>query len=174
MGLGMITLLTAAAGLTLGAGRADARPGHPTARATCDVTSCTVDGALEAACPCSDADTHGQYVRCVAHAVKGLVRSGVIGRHCRGRVVRLAAHAVCGRPDAIVCLLPTSTCGANGSCTDDPSIDCADDTDCGTRCTVGTQAECDAGNGLEPDVGSCVFASCASPSGAFLDGARTF
>ncbi len=176
MRLRLLVLLTAAAGLAFGAGLVDAQPGHRhgATRTSCDVTSCTVDAALEDACPCADADSHGQYVRCVAHAVKGLVRSGVVGRRCRGRVVRLAAHAVCGRLDAVVCVLPTSTCGDDGSCVNDPSVDCVDDTDCGTRCTVSTQADCDARNGLEPDVGSCVFASCASPSGAYLDGARAF
>jgi hypothetical protein len=138
-------------------------------RARCDGNPCAVATAVEAVCPCADAVNHGQYVRCVAHAVKAMSANGVIDRRCRGRVVALAAHSVCGRADAAPCLVPTSTCGADGTCTDDPSVDCVDDTDCGTRCRVMTADACDNANGVPSDAPSCGLVSCFSPSGAFLD-----
>jgi hypothetical protein len=177
MRLGTVCILTTVVLLALDAGPLHAaarqRPGRPR-QASCDVATCTVEAALEQACPCGDAATHGQYVRCAAHAVKRLVVDGVISRRCRRRVVALAAHSVCGRADAIVCLLPTSTCGTDGACANDPTVDCVDDTDCGTRCGETSGDRCDSVGGIPLDVGTCVFAGCASPSGAFLDGTRTF
>ncbi len=146
-----------------------ARHGKGHTRASCDGDRCAVAAAVEAACPCADAVNHGQYVRCVAHAVKAMSASGVIDRRCRGRVVALAAHSVCGRADAVPCLLPTSTCGPDGTCADDPSVACVDDTDCGTRCRVTTSAGCDNAGGLASDAPSCGLVSCFSPSSAFLD-----
>jgi hypothetical protein len=147
-----------------GKGQGGGKHGHR----SCDVASCDVQGPLETICPCEDMTSHGAYVRCVAHAAKGLVADSTIGRNCRGKLVRLAAHATCGRTDPVVCLLPTSTCDDDGSCTNDPSVDCADDTDCGTQCSVMTSDDCDAANGIASDAGSCAVAGCFSPSGAFL------
>jgi hypothetical protein len=141
-------------------------------RSACNVTSCTVGLAVEDACPCADAETHGKYVRCVVQAAKQLASSGVIERHCRGHVVSLAARAVCGHVDPIVCLVPTSTCSVDGTCTNDPNVDCVDDTDCGTQCRTMTADACDTANGLASDAASCTYAGCFSPSGAFLDADR--
>jgi len=178
MRLRTTSTLAAATLLALAAVRIDAFPGKghdggPAGKgpgaARCDVNQCTVQVALDDACPCSDAVNHGQYVRCVAHALKGLVASGVTERRCRGRLVHLAAHTVCGRANDVVCLVPTSTCGDDGTCANDPNVDCVDDTDCGTGCTAMTSDACDAANGLTSDAGNCAYASCFSPSGAFLD-----
>jgi len=135
----------------------------------CDLNSCTVATALEDRCPCELATNHIQYVRCVAHAAKGLARDGIIAHHCRRRLVRLAAESVCGRPDATICLAPTSTCADDGTCVSDPNTDCAVDTDCGTQCETTTPDACDAANGITSQAGSCATAGCFSPSGAFLE-----
>jgi hypothetical protein len=141
-------------------------------RSACAATSCPVGLAVEDACPCAAAESHGKYVRCVAQAAKQLAATGVIQHYCRGRVVRLAAHAVCGDVDPIVCLVPTSTCSVDGTCTNDPNVDCVDDTDCGTQCRTMAADACDNANGLASDAASCTYASCFSPSGAFLDADR--
>ncbi|HLK11346.1 MAG TPA: hypothetical protein VKW76_08190 [Candidatus Binatia bacterium] len=148
-------------------GKGHPRRGHT--RASCDADRCAVATALDAVCPCADAANHGQYVRCVAHAVKAMATSGEIGRRCRGHVVAEAAHSVCGHLSAVTCLVPTSTCSADGTCTNDPSTACVDDTDCGTRCTVTSSDACDNANGLPSDAPSCGLVVCFSPSGAFLD-----
>lgn len=151
------------------------RPGKPehggpgSGHSRCDVGSCAVATALEDACPCEDATSHGQYVHCVTHAAKALVADATIARHCRGQLVRLAAHSVCGRSNAVTCLVPTSSCTADGSCVNDPNTDCGDDTDCGTQCRTMTPDDCDSANGISSQAGSCGSASCFSPSGAFLE-----
>lgn len=61
--------------------------------------------ALEAACPCDTAATHGQYVRCVARFRNTLRRSGCLSDETRG-IVRCAARSTCGRPSAVVCCRP--------------------------------------------------------------------
>jgi hypothetical protein len=157
--------------LTALASRGDAR-GHRR-HVTCDPTDCTLQAAIEESCPCRDSSRHGRYIRCVAHATKRLAAVGIIDRHCRGKVVSLAAHSVCGFPDAVVCIVPTSTCTDDGICANDEDIDCTVDEDCGTECTTTTPGACDSSNGTASDAGSCTVASCAaSPNGAFLDSAE--
>ena len=143
--------------------------GKASGHSRCDVGTCAVAVALEDTCPCEDATSHGQYVRCVAHATKGLAADAIIARRCRGRLVRLAAQSVCGRANAVTCVLPTSSCGEDGTCSNDPNTDCALDTDCGTQCETTTPAACDAANGTSSPAGSCASAGCFSPSGAFLE-----
>jgi hypothetical protein len=143
--------------------------GVASGRSHCDVDTCAVATALEDACPCEDATNHGQYVRCVAHATKALAADATIARRCRGRVVRLAARSVCGRPNTVTCLVPTSSCADDGTCVNDPNTDCGVDTDCGTQCETTTPDDCDAANGLASPAGSCASADCFSPSGAFLE-----
>ena len=148
-------------------GRGHGGPGS--GRSRCDVGACDVATALEDVCPCEDAASHGEYVHCVAHAAKELVADGTIAHRCRGRVVRLAAQSVCGRANAVTCLVPTSSCADDGTCINDPSTDCGVDTDCGTECETTTPDGCDAANGIASPAGGCASASCFSPSGAFLE-----
>ena len=136
----------------------------------CDVGSCDVATALEDQCPCEDATSHARYVRCVAHAAKRLVAEGTLAHHCRRRLVRFAAETACGLPNTAICLTPTSSCGDDGTCADDPNTNCDVDTDCGTRCEITTPDMCDAENGIAtPQTGTCETAGCFSPSGAFLE-----
>jgi hypothetical protein len=141
-------------------------PGHRPA--PCDASGCAVQLAVATACPCASASNHGQYVRCVAHEAKALAAGGMIGRNCRGRVVRLAAHSVCGRGESVVCLVPTSTCTAN-VCANDPNSPCMENADCGTQCSVKKAADCTAASGVASQAPNCASAGCFSPSGAFLD-----
>ncbi len=165
--------LVAAVGMPLiSAAKRSGRPGHRgmgSRRSRCNVSTCAVATALEEACPCEVAPSHGQYVHCVAHAAKGLVADATIARRCRRRVVRLAAESVCGRANTVACLVPTSSCADDGTCVNDPNTDCGTDTDCGTQCETMTPDECDAANGISSQAGSCASAGCFSPSGAFLE-----
>jgi hypothetical protein len=168
------SLYAVAAAVLLASGPApvEARPGHQRGRPgqlTCDLSSCSVATALERACPCTDAGAPGKYVRCAARTLKRLVVGGVIGRRCRARIFGVVTRSVCGRANAVVCLLPTSTCNPEGACANNSDVECLDDTDCGTRCAVTSWDQCASVSGMPLDVGSCVFASCASPSGAFVD-----
>src|SRR5512145_2195633 len=43
-------------------------------------------------CPCPEAENHGRYVRCVAHAVNKLARDGDIPTNCKGKIKRCAAR----------------------------------------------------------------------------------
>ena len=148
-------------------------PAHDAVKRTlapCDVGSCDVATALEDSCPCEDATSHARYVRCVAHAAKRLAADGTIAHHCRRRLVRFAADSVCGIPNRAICLTPTSSCGDDGTCANDPNTDCDVDTDCGTRCDITSSDACDAANGIAtPQTGTCETAGCFSPSGAFLE-----
>jgi hypothetical protein len=137
-------------------------------RSACNVNDCAVVAALGDICDCGTADTHGAYVKCVAHAGKQLAQDDVLPRRCHGKLVSAAAHSVCGRADSVVCLTPVSTCDANGFCVNDSSVECVDDTDCGTQCSVMSSDDCDNSNGIESDAPSCGSDSCFSPSGAFL------
>ena len=64
-----------------------------------------VAAALEAACPCDAAETHGQYVRCVVRFRNALRRGGCLTEATRG-MVGCAARSTCGRPSAVVCCMP--------------------------------------------------------------------
>jgi len=163
-----VPLLVGVAAPLVGAAKRYATGGS--APSHCALDTCAVATALEDACPCEDATRHRHYVRCVRHAAKGLTADGTIAHGCRGRLVRLAAQSLCGRPNEVACLVPTSTCDDGGSCVNDPNVDCVDDTDCGTQCETTTPNDCDARNGISTPAGSCTTAGCFSPSGAFLDG----
>lgn len=138
-------------------------------RSACNVNDCTVVAALGDQCDCGTADTHGAYVKCVAHASKQLAQDAVLPRRCRGKLVSAAAHSVCGRADSVVCLTPVSTCGDDGFCVNDANVDCVDDTDCGTQCSTMTTEDCDNAGGIESDAPTCGNEACFSPSGAFLN-----
>src|SRR5581483_6101547 len=113
-------LLTGALALALGAGPGWAHPakgpgGHGPGEhgpAVCSAQRCAVETAIDQVCPCEGAASHGQYVRCVAHAVKDLAASGIVARGCRGKVVSCAARSACGHPGRVSCFLPTAACRA--------------------------------------------------------------
>jgi hypothetical protein len=143
---------------------------HGGGASTCDAARCELAASLDTSCPCADFTSHGEYVRCVAHAVKALTADGSLSRRCKGKLVRCAARSVCGKGDSIPCLVPTDVCNlTTGTCTADPTVPCAVDLDCGGSCEVADSAEaCTAAAGAPAGAISCC-APCGSPSGAFLD-----
>ena len=146
----------------------------PAARALaqidCSAARCAAQAAI-AQCPC-DADNHGRYVSCVAHAVNQLARDGTIPPNCKGKVTRCAARSTCGKPGFVTCLIPTEfgTCDLTstpGTCAVGTSVvgdgTCAADTDCvvSTRCTIKRAADlCTAAGGAVGTNSSC----CAAPT----------
>src|SRR5262245_12086922 len=79
----------------------------------CEAARCAVQSDL-AECPCdlgvpggtAAATNHGHYVSCVAHAVNGLAKDKTIPNNCKGKIRRCAARSTCGKPGAVVCLIP--------------------------------------------------------------------
>jgi hypothetical protein len=156
------------AALVLAAGMVVLAPG---ARAACtDPDAPAVRDRILAACPCEG--NHGQYVRCVAHAVKDAVRSGELDVNCKGKVTRCAARSTCGHKSGFV----TCTLCEPGTCTgglcDDGVTACDELTPCPaavrrcskksdeSRCVVPPGAP--AGSTVVVSTGSCCHASCAA------------
>ena len=138
---------------------------------SCATARCEVAASLDTSCPCADFTSHGEYVRCVVHALKALAADGSFSRRCKGKLVRIAARAVCGKGDRIPCLVPTDVCDVTtGTCTADPTVACATDLDCGGQCQVADTAEACAAAAGEPAGAVSCGTGCASPSGAFVDG----
>lgn len=144
VGVSLILLLAAAGTSRIGSYAFATKGGHG-GPPDCGAARCSVQAAVDQACACDTAVTHGSYVKCVAHTIKALVSSGQMDRRCKGKVVRCAAHSTCGKMDAVTCLVSNS-------------------------CAVAKSADaCQARGGTAGPVGSCC-ALCASPSGAFIDG----
>ena len=150
--------------------------GGPHGGGSCDGASSLIGAFVDETCPCAGVDdgaggtiawkNHGQYVRCVAHAVRDAAHSLGVKRRCVRRLVPCAAHSSCGRKtDLVACTAPVSGACAGGTCGDDPALPCASDADCPTReCSEQSPEDCTAAGGTA--TGSCCF---ASPSGAFVD-----
>jgi hypothetical protein len=112
--------------------------------------SSAIGAFVDATCPCAGPDdgaggtgawkNHGQYVRCVAHAVRNAARSLGVKRRCGRGLVPCAARSTCGKDDAVACVV-------------------------GGECSVRRADECTALGGSGGS-GSCCT---ASPSGAFVD-----
>jgi len=121
----------------------------------CEAARCSVQSAVDTCC--ANAKNHGQFVSCVAHAVK----AAGIPTNCKGKVVRCAARSTCGKEGFVTC---TPTCvipagETTGTCANDPTVICTTNTDCG-RCHTRLAGTC------PPDTtegsGSCC-ATCAPP-----------
>jgi hypothetical protein len=151
--------------------------GGPHGAGACDpLTLAAVDAALSSACPCAGTDdgaggttpwrNHGQYVRCVAHAVRDAARGAGLEHRCVRDLVPCAARSTCGKSGAVTCIIPlTGTC-VGGTCSNDLEVPCTLDADCAaTACAITTADRCTA-NGGAAATGSCCT---ASPSGAFID-----
>jgi hypothetical protein len=144
----------------------------------CDATASSAVGAfVDATCPCdgpSDGNggtvawkNHGQYVRCVAHAVRDAARAGGVKRRCVRALVPCAAQSSCGRKNAVACIVSSvGTCTA-GACSNDPEVPCTADADCALHVCAVTSADRCAAVGGSAGSGSCC---AASPSGAFVEG----
>ena len=121
----------------------------------CEAARCSVQSAVDTCC--ANAKNHGQFVSCVAHAVK----AAGIPTNCKGKVVRCAARSTCGKEGFVTCtptcVIPTGE--TTGTCANDPTVICTTNTDCG-RCHTRLAGTC------PPDTtegsGSCC-ATCAPP-----------
>src|SRR5438094_29080 len=110
--------------------------------AACDAARCTVQSAVDASCPCDTAANHGSYLKCVVRVLGPLAAQAVVPHSCVGRIMRCAARSTCGRPGAVTCQMPESTCDStSGTCTDNTSVSCSADGDCGTTCDIASSAE---------------------------------
>jgi len=118
----------------------------------CEAARCSVQSSVDACC--ANAKNHGQFVSCVAHAVK----AAGVPTNCKGKVVRCAARSTCGKEGFSTC---TPTCDTTtGFCVDDPTMACTTNTDCG-RCHLRPSGTCPP-NTTEGS-GSCC-ATCAPPA----------
>ena len=116
----------------------------------CDAASSVIQAFVDMTCPCAGVDdgnggttawkNHGQYVRCVSHAVRDAARAAGVKRRCAKSMVPCAANSSCGKNNAVACVV-------------------------GTECGVVSADRCAAAGGTATS-GSCCS---ASPSGAFLD-----
>jgi hypothetical protein len=143
----------------------------------CDAAASSAIGAfVDATCPCDGVDdgnggttawkNHGQYVRCVAHAVKDAAKAAGVKRRCARDLVPCAARSSCGKRNAVTCIVATTATCTNGVCDTPEATPCTTDADCSTRaCGVTTLERCANAGGTAAS-GSCCS---ASPSGAFLD-----
>jgi hypothetical protein len=143
----------------------------------CDAASSAIGAFVDATCPCagpSDGNggtvawkNHGQYVRCVAHAVRDAARAAGVKRRCARALVPCAAQSSCGKRNAVTCVVSSvGTCTA-GACSNDPEVPCTVDADCALHACAVTSADRCATAGGSAGSGSCCT---ASPSGAFVEG----
>ena len=124
--------------------------GHGAPGSSCGSASSAIGAFVDATCPCAGLDdgtggtiawkNHGQYVRCVAHAVRDAARSLGVKRRCGRGLVPCAARSTCGKDGAVACIV-------------------------GDECSVLPANEC-ATLGGSGGSGSCCT---ASPDGAFVD-----
>lgn len=134
----------------------------------CAEARCAVQSQINAECSCDEASNHGRYVSCVAQVVNRLSKNGTIPTNCRGRVKRCAARSTCGKPGFVTCTIPISTCVIDpttqaGTCANDPSVACAQDLDCGSRCSTKRTAELCEEKGGTVGAGSCCAACVTTP-----------
>ena len=123
----------------------------------CEAARCSLQSSVDACC--AKAKNHGQFVSCVAHAVKA---DGSIPTNCRGKVTSCSARSTCGKAGFSTC---TPTCvitagSTSGTCANDPTVTCTTNLDCG-RCHIRPSSTCPP-NTTEGS-GSCC-ATCAPPA----------
>jgi hypothetical protein len=100
---------------------------------------------------------HGQYVSCVAHAVKRIADRGDIPTNCKGKIKRCAARSVCGKPGFLVCnVVRPGVCDlATGTCVGAADRTCLTDTECSTtKCKIKSSPEACANAGGTVVVGA--------------------
>lgn len=143
----------------------------PSGAACTDPDAPAVRDRILAACPCEG--NHGQFVRCVAHAVKDAVASGELDVNCKGKVVRCAARSTCGhKADFVTCTLCEPGTCTGGLC-DDGVTPCDETTPCPgvvRRCSKKSSADkcrvpasAPAGTTAVVATGSCCHAACPTP-----------
>jgi hypothetical protein len=115
----------------------------------CAAALASVQAVVAGNCDCAAATSHGQYVRCAAQVVKGLVADGTLGKTCKGAMVRTFAKSSCGKAGTITCCVPR-----------EPQF----------KCLVKKAATCERLGGVPGLTPFCADACVpASPSGAFID-----
>jgi hypothetical protein len=119
-----------------------AKPDKP----DCAASLAAVQVSVAAACDCATAVNHGQYVRCAGRVVKGLVKDSLLGKSCKGAMVRVFAKSSCGNPSSTTCCVPVD----------------------GTAACVVKKASVCAKIGGTPGATQLCADAC-SPSGAFID-----
>ena len=142
----------------------------------CEAASSVIQAFVDTTCPCDGVDdgnggtiawkNHGQYVRCVAHAVRDAARAAGVKRRCGKGIVPCAARSTCGKKRGVTCVVPTTGTCVDGACSNDDALPCTTDADCTMQACAITSAERCAAAGGTAGTGSCCT---ASPSGAFLD-----
>ncbi len=120
--------------------------GRAQAQVNCSEARCIFNQVINSKCDCGGSSNHGHYVSCVAHTVKALSDCGVLPKNCKGKATRCAARSTCGKDGFSTC---TPTCVTDIStgamtCSDDPTVTCTTDTDCG-RCHIKHAGACPAG-----------------------------
>lgn len=158
-----------------GNGKGNGGNGHG-GGASCEEASSAILAFVDATCPCAGTDdgaggttawkNHGQYVRCVTHAVRDAARAAGVKRRCAKGLVPCAARSSCGKKGAVACVVATTGTCVNGVCSNDDDLVCAADADCATSSCRVTSADACTTSGGTASSGSCCT---ASPSGAFLD-----
>jgi hypothetical protein len=111
--------------------------------------------AVAANCDCATAANHGSYVSCASAQAKSVL----VNKSCRGSVVKCAARSTCGKPGFVTCCRTSSK--GKTTCSTKRSASSCSAPKGGSAC-VGVHASC---------CDACTTDGCASPSGAFLDGA---
>ena len=115
----------------------------------CSSSLPAVQAVVAQACDCLGSPNHGQYVRCAARVVKEMAGNGLVGRGCRGQMVRTFAKSSCGKPEFVACCVPR---------------------DGATACVVKKSSVCTKIGGTAGGSPFCADACVAgSPSGAFVD-----
>src|SRR5215472_10623830 len=132
------------------------------AQVDCETARCTFDQAVNSQCSCSGSSNHGRYVSCVAHITKALASCGLLPTNCKGKVTRCAARSTCGKSGFSTC---TPTCiivtpGTPGTCSNDPTVSCTTNADCG-MCHTRRDGTCPTGT--TAGTGSCC-PTCTPPA----------
>ena len=112
----------------------------------CEPYRCAFQAEVNSSCTCTQdgSSNHGQYVSCVAHAVKRIADRGDMPTNCKGKIKRCAARSVCGKPGFLVCNIPVfGACDlTTGTCVGDATRTCATDAECTTtRCKIKSSPE---------------------------------
>ena len=121
----------------------------------CEPYRCAFQTEVNDSCRCTQdgSSNHGQYVSCVAHAVKRIADRGDMPTSCKGKIKRCAARSVCGKPDFIVCSIPVEgVCDlATGSCIRGLDGPCLTDAECATtKCKIKSSTDgCTNAGGTE-------------------------
>jgi hypothetical protein len=119
---------------------------------------------IASGCPCTGQTNHGQYVSCVARAVRTAVDNG-LPVNCKGAVMRCAARSTCGKRTGFstCCYASAGVCDA-GLCQDGVT-QCTLATQCPVvnKCRTKSSSDLCVASGGSPGTGSCCDAVCSLP-----------